>query len=102
MNLRLRSGIIAVAVVILDRLSKLYISRAYAPWDVTVVIPRVFNIVHGDGINPRQSKQIAREDSVFIHCLIARRGEPPVRDEFRAAEKTQNRICVSHVQRQKH
>jgi len=48
MNLRLRSAIVASAVVILDRLSKVYINRAYAPWDVTVVIPRVFNIVHAE------------------------------------------------------
>jgi signal peptidase II len=34
--------------VILDRLSKVYINRSYAPWDVTVVIPRVFNIVHAE------------------------------------------------------
>ena len=48
MSLRLRSAIIALAVVILDRLSKLYIQRSYAPWDVTVVIPRIFNIVHAE------------------------------------------------------
>jgi signal peptidase II len=48
MNPRLRSAIIAFAVVILDRLSKLYINRSYAPWDVTVLIPRVFNIVHAE------------------------------------------------------
>ena len=48
MNLRLRAAIIAFAVVILDRLSKVYINRSYAPWDVTVVIPRVFNIVHAE------------------------------------------------------
>ena len=48
MNLRVRSAIIALMVVILDRLSKVYINRSYAPWDVTVVIPRVFNIVHAE------------------------------------------------------
>jgi signal peptidase II len=48
MNLRVRSSIIALMVVILDRFSKLYINRAYAPWDVTVVIPRIFNIVHAE------------------------------------------------------
>jgi signal peptidase II len=48
MNLRLRSAIIAFTVVILDRLSKAYICRSYAPWDVTVVIPKVFNIVHAE------------------------------------------------------
>jgi signal peptidase II len=48
MNLRLRSAIIALTVVILDRLSKVYINRSYAAWDVTVVIPRIFNIVHAE------------------------------------------------------
>jgi signal peptidase II len=35
-------------VVMLDRVSKLYIRSSYAPWDVTVVIPRIFNIVHAE------------------------------------------------------
>lgn len=48
MNLRVRSAVIAFAVVILDRLSKVFIRQSYAPWDVTVVIPRVFNIVHAE------------------------------------------------------
>ncbi len=48
MTLRLRSAIIIVLVVILDRVSKLYIRSSYAEWDVTVVIPRVFNIVHAE------------------------------------------------------
>src|SRR5579872_311545 len=48
MNQRLRSAIIALAVVILDRLSKVFIQRSYAPWDVTVVIPQIFNIVHAE------------------------------------------------------
>lgn len=48
MNLRVRSGIIILLVVMLDRLSKLFIRASYAPWDVTVVIPRVFNIVHAE------------------------------------------------------
>lgn len=48
MNLRLRSAIIIVLVVILDRVSKLYIRSSFAPWDVTVVIPGIFNIVHAE------------------------------------------------------
>jgi signal peptidase II len=48
MTLRLRSAIIIFLVVMLDRVSKLYIRSSYAPWDVTVVIPRIFNIVHAE------------------------------------------------------
>ncbi|MDP8989163.1 MAG: signal peptidase II [Acidobacteriota bacterium] len=48
MNLRVRSAIIILLVVMLDRVSKLYIRSSYAPWDVTVVIPRIFNIVHAE------------------------------------------------------
>jgi signal peptidase II len=48
MNLRVRSAIIIVLVVMLDRVSKLYIRSSYAEWDITVVIPHVFNIVHAE------------------------------------------------------
>lgn len=46
MNSRLQTAIIIAAVVILDRISKLYIRAAYSPWDITPVIPTFFNIVH--------------------------------------------------------
>jgi signal peptidase II len=48
MTLRVRSAIIIFLVVMLDRVSKLYIRSSYAQWDVTVVIPRIFNIVHAE------------------------------------------------------
>jgi signal peptidase II len=48
MSLRLRSAIIIFLVVILDRVSKLYIRSHYAEWDITVVIPHIFNIVHAE------------------------------------------------------
>jgi signal peptidase II len=50
MNLRVRSAIIILLVVILDRVSKLYIRAHFADWDVTVVIPSVFNIVHAENL----------------------------------------------------
>lgn len=37
---------IAAGVVLLDRITKLYIQSAYAPSDLTVVIPGFFNIDH--------------------------------------------------------
>ncbi len=48
MNQRVRSAIIIFLVVMLDRVSKLYIRSHYAEWDVTVVIPHIFNIVHAE------------------------------------------------------
>jgi signal peptidase II len=43
---RARTAAIIVAVVVLDRLTKLYIRAAFSPTDLHPVIPRVFNIVH--------------------------------------------------------
>jgi len=48
MTLRVRSAIIIFLVVMLDRVSKLYIRSSYAEWDITVVIPQIFNIVHAE------------------------------------------------------
>ena len=48
MTLRVRSAIIIFLVVVLDRVSKLYIRSSYAEWDITVVIPHIFNIVHAE------------------------------------------------------
>ena len=48
MNPRLRSALIIVAVVALDRLSKLYIRARVSPFDILPVIPGVFNIVHAE------------------------------------------------------
>ena len=41
MNPRLRTAAIAAAVVVIDRITKMYIRSAYTSWDVTPVIPRV-------------------------------------------------------------
>jgi signal peptidase II len=46
MNPRLRTAAIAAAVVVLDRITKLYIQASYTSWDVKPVIAGFFNIVH--------------------------------------------------------
>jgi signal peptidase II len=46
MNPRLRTAAIAAAVVVIDRVTKMYIQSAYTSWDVTPVIPGFVNIVH--------------------------------------------------------
>ncbi len=46
MNARLRSVLIIAVVVILDRITKLYIQASFGPFDLVPVIPGFFNIVH--------------------------------------------------------
>jgi signal peptidase II len=46
MNPRLRTAAIAGAVVVIDRITKLYIQSRFSQWDVVPVIPRFFNVVH--------------------------------------------------------
>lgn len=46
MNPRLLTAGIAGAVVVIDRITKMYIQSAYTAWDVKPVIAGFFNIVH--------------------------------------------------------
>jgi signal peptidase II len=48
MNARLRSVAIIAAVVIVDRITKLYIQHNFAQWDMKPVIAGFFNIVHAE------------------------------------------------------
>jgi len=68
MNLRVRSATIILLVVILDRVSKLYIRASYAPWDVTVVIPRIFNIVHAE--NPGAAFSMLAEAPPIVRAVL--------------------------------
>ena len=46
MNPRLRTALIAGCVVLIDRITKMYIRASFTSWDVTPVIPGFFNVVH--------------------------------------------------------
>jgi signal peptidase II len=46
MNPRLQTAAIAAAVVVVDRVTKLYVRSSYTSWEVTPVISGFFNIVH--------------------------------------------------------
>src|SRR6185369_17956825 len=46
MNPRLRTAAIAAAVIVVDRITKLYIRSQYTAWDVTPVLGGFFDIVH--------------------------------------------------------
>ena len=68
MNLRLRSAIIILLVVVLDRVSKLYILASFSPWDMTVVIPGVFNIVHAE--NPGAAFSMLAEAPPLVRSVL--------------------------------
>jgi signal peptidase II len=68
MNLRVRSAIIILLVVVLDRLSKLYVRASFAPWDVRVVIPRVFNIVHAE--NPGAAFSMLADAPPWVRAVL--------------------------------
>lgn len=68
MNRRLRSAIIILLVVVLDRVSKLYIRAAFTPWDGTVVIPGVFNIVHAE--NPGAAFSLLAQAPPLVRAVL--------------------------------
>ena len=61
MNPRLRTAAIAAAVVVVDRITKMYIRSQYTSWDVTPVIGGFFNIVHTE--NPGAAFGILADSS---------------------------------------
>jgi len=69
MNPRLRTAAIAAAVIVIDRITKLYIRSAYTSWDVTPVIPGFCNIVHTE--NPGAAfGLLADSQSAWISMLL--------------------------------
>ncbi|SRR5579885_3795648 len=48
MNPRVRSIAIIFAVVLIDRITKMYIRMRVSPWDTHPVIPGIFNIIHAE------------------------------------------------------
>jgi signal peptidase II len=65
---RLRSGVIAVLVVILDRATKLAIERGFSFSDMFTVIPGVLNIVHLE--NPGAAFSMLADASPVIRKLV--------------------------------
>ena len=95
MNGRVRSVAIIFGVVILDRITKLYIQHNFSPWDMKPVIPGFFNIVHAENpgaafgfLSESHSEwrsvipggRIARRDGDYRHDAV-----PPVYKEIRDA-----------------
>ncbi|HEV2200935.1 MAG TPA: signal peptidase II [Bryobacteraceae bacterium] len=68
MNSRVRSAVIAIAVVVLDRITKLGILHNFSSADVYPVIPGIFNIVHAE--NPGAAFSMLADASPIIRKLV--------------------------------
>jgi signal peptidase II len=68
MNLRLRSGLIVVLLVALDRITKLGIQRSFSEYDMYTVIPGVLNIVHAE--NPGAAFSMLATAAPIIRKLV--------------------------------
>ena len=68
MSLRLRSALIILGVVALDRISKLYIRASVSPWEVIPVIPGFFNIVHAE--NPGAAFSVLADAPEFWRVTL--------------------------------
>ena len=49
-----------------------------------------------------EREQIPRQHAVFVHRLLARRGQPPIRNQLCPAKHAQHGVRVSHVNGQQH
>lgn len=68
MNPRLRSAVIVIAVVVLDRITKLGIQHNFSSADVVPVIPGILNIVHAE--NPGAAFSMLAEAPPIIRKLV--------------------------------
>jgi len=68
MTLRQRSALIILAVVALDRASKLWIRARVSDFDVLPVIPGIFNIVHAE--NPGAAFSMLAEAAPLVRTLL--------------------------------
>jgi len=68
MSPRLRSALIILVVVALDRISKLYIRASVSPWEVIPVIPGFFNIVHAE--NPGAAFSVLADAPEFWRVTL--------------------------------
>ncbi len=68
MNPRLRSALIVIALVVLDRVTKIGIQHSFSPYDIFPVIPGILNIVHAE--NPGAAFSMLADASPVIRKLV--------------------------------
>ena len=68
MNPRVRSAVIAAAIVALDRVTKIGIQHRFSDSDILPIIPGIFNIVHTE--NPGAAFSMLAEATPLIRKLV--------------------------------
>jgi signal peptidase II len=68
MNPRLRSALIVIALVVLDRVTKIGIQHSFSSFDIFPVIPGILNIVHAE--NPGAAFSMLADASPVIRKLV--------------------------------
>jgi signal peptidase II len=68
MKPRLRSALIVIALVVLDRVTKIAIQHRFSPYDIFPVIPGILNIVHAE--NPGAAFSMLADASPVIRKLV--------------------------------
>ena len=68
MSWRVRSAAIIAAVVLVDRITKIYIRIRVSPWDIFPVIPGFFNIVHTE--NPGAAFGVFSEANAQYRSIV--------------------------------
>ena len=68
MNPRLRSALIVLGVVVLDRITKLGIQHSFSSIDIFPIIPGIFNIVHAE--NPGAAFSMLADAPPIIRKLV--------------------------------
>src|SRR5579885_2208840 len=68
MNPRLRSALIILAVVGLDRATKRAIRARVAPWDMIPLIPGILNIVHAE--NPGAAFSVLATAPPMVRAIL--------------------------------
>lgn len=68
MNPRLRSAIIAAAIVVLDRVTKIGILHSFPPYELVPIIPGIFNIVHAE--NPGAAFSMLADAGPLVRKLV--------------------------------
>jgi len=67
-NHRTLPALLIAIVVLLDRVSKLWIVNHFSPWDMYVIIPGVFNIVHAE--NPGAAFGVLSEGHPLLRAIV--------------------------------
>jgi len=65
---RLPAFVAAIAIFVLDRLTKIWVRQAVSAWDVIPVIPGLFNIIHSE--NTGMAFSLLADSSAAVRAVV--------------------------------